>query len=103
VSGRSRHKVKMGLTEEEYAALRGEADRTGMPMVVLLREAFFGESPAVKLLREALFLRQNGERPPGGSENWHDWDLAAELFLRGLLPPEPQEPNQQETTTEEEA
>lgn len=43
---------------------------------------------AVTLLREALFLRQNGERPPGGSETWHDWDRRAERFLRGLLPPE---------------
>lgn len=46
-------------------------------------------SPAVKLLEEALFLRQNGEYPPGGRENWRDWDDKAERFLRGLLPAEP--------------
>jgi hypothetical protein len=44
--------------------------------------------PAVKLLEEALFLRMNGERPPGGTSNWRDWDSRAEVFLRGLLPPE---------------
>jgi hypothetical protein len=46
------------------------------------------ESPAVKLLEEALFLRTNGEYAPGGTNNWHDWDSRAEVFLRGLLPPE---------------
>jgi hypothetical protein len=45
-------------------------------------------TPAVRLLEEALFLRQNGEYAPGGRENWHDWDREAETFLRGLLPPE---------------
>ena len=39
------------------------------------------------LLEEALFIRQNGERAPGGSENWRDWDLKAETLLRGLLAP----------------
>lgn len=43
---------------------------------------------AIVLLEQALFLRQNGERPPGGNETWHDWDGRAERFLRGLLPPE---------------
>lgn len=47
---------------------------------------------AVELLKEAHFLRQNGEYAPGGNENWHDWDLKAELFLRSLLPPETEEP-----------
>jgi hypothetical protein len=46
------------------------------------------ESPAVGLLKEALFLRMNGEYAPGGNENWHSWDDRAERFLRGLLPPE---------------
>ena len=47
-----------------------------------------GKPPAVALLEEALFLRANGEYAPGGNENWHDWDLKAETFLRSLLPPE---------------
>jgi hypothetical protein len=46
------------------------------------------KSPAVRLLEEALHLRMNGERAPGGNETWRDWDLRAETFLRGLLPPE---------------
>lgn len=46
------------------------------------------KAPAVLLLEEALFLRQNGAHAPGGRENWQDWDRKAETFLRGQLPPE---------------
>ena len=45
-------------------------------------------TPAVKLLEEALHLRQHGERAPGGNETWSSWDERAEQYLRGLLPPE---------------
>lgn len=48
--------------------------------------------PEIALLEEALHLRMNGEYAPGGNENWHDWDLRAEVFLRGLLPPEAGDP-----------
>lgn len=48
--------------------------------------------PAVKLLEEALHLRMNGEYAPGGTNNWHDWDNQAEVFLRSLLPPEAEGP-----------
>jgi hypothetical protein len=41
---------------------------------------------AIRLLTEALHLRMNGERAPGGNETWADWDKSAEEFLRGLLP-----------------
>lgn len=42
-------------------------------------------APEVRaLLEEALFLCQNGERAPGGRENWRDWGTKAELALRGL-------------------
>ena len=37
---------------------------------------------AISLLEEALHLRQNGERAPGGNETWRDWDRRAEVFLR---------------------
>lgn len=49
---------------------------------------------AVKLLEAALFLRANGERPPGAprddpqAETWGRWDRDAERFLRSLLPPD---------------
>jgi hypothetical protein len=46
------------------------------------------KSPPLKLLEEALFLRQNGEYAPGGNENWHSWDGKAERLLMGMLPPE---------------
>lgn len=43
------------------------------------------DDEAVRLLEEALHLRQNGERAPGGTETWRDWDRAAERFLRARL------------------
>ena len=49
------------------------------------------ESPAIELLKDALFLRMNGERPPGHSEaTWRKWEREAEVFLRSLLPPDPE-------------
>jgi hypothetical protein len=42
--------------------------------------------PGIALLEEALHLRMNGERAPGGNETWRDWDLRTETFLRSLLP-----------------
>jgi histidine triad (HIT) family protein len=41
---------------------------------------------SLALLEEAFFIRQHGERAPGGTENWRDWDLKTELYLRGRLP-----------------
>ena len=43
---------------------------------------------AIKLLEDALFLRMNGERPPGAppqdpvAETWADWERRTETFLR---------------------
>ena len=49
------------------------------------------KTPAVALLEDALFLRMNGERPPGHSEaTWRKWEREAEVFLRSLLPPDPE-------------
>ena len=50
-----------------------------------------GGDTAIRLLEEALFLRMNGERPPGAphdnpeAETWRDWDRKAEAFLRTEL------------------
>lgn len=38
---------------------------------------------AVKLLEYALHLRRHGERAPGGTETWAQFDRDAETFLRG--------------------
>lgn len=46
------------------------------------------DDEAIRLLEEALHLRMNGERAPGGTETWRDWDRKTEVFLRSLLPPE---------------
>lgn len=43
------------------------------------------DGEAVRLLEEALHLRQNGERAPGGTETWRDWDRKVERFLRDAL------------------
>lgn len=97
-SQRRRHVAKVKLTDEEYAALQTEADRTGTPVAALFRKAFFGEPgatpkpPAIALLEDALFLRVNGERPPGHPEaTWRAWEREAEVFLRSLLPPDPED------------
>jgi predicted house-cleaning noncanonical NTP pyrophosphatase (MazG superfamily) len=37
------------------------------------------------LVAEAFHLRQNGERAPGGSETWRDWERKAERYLRGEI------------------
>lgn len=37
---------------------------------------------AFALLRQAHHLRTHGERAPGGSETWADWDRQAETLLR---------------------
>lgn len=43
-------------------------------------------APLTRLAEGALFLRQNGERPPGGSETWHHWDRQAERVLHSTQP-----------------
>ena len=40
------------------------------------------DDEAIRLLEEALHLRQNGERAPGGNETWAQWERNAEEFLR---------------------
>jgi hypothetical protein len=42
------------------------------------------DGEAVRLLEEALHLRMNGERAPGGTETWHDWERRAEKALRDI-------------------
>jgi hypothetical protein len=44
-------------------------------------------APLTRLAEDALFMRQHGERAPGGSETWRDWDFRAEALLRGTMPP----------------
>jgi hypothetical protein len=34
------------------------------------------------LIEYAFHLRQYGERAPGGSETWREWDVNAEIWLR---------------------
>jgi hypothetical protein len=43
------------------------------------------EDTAIRLLEEALHLRRNGERAPGGNETWADWTRRSERFLRERL------------------
>lgn len=37
-----------------------------------------------RLVEEAFTIRMYGERAPGGSENWADWERKAEETLRSL-------------------
>lgn len=41
-------------------------------------------STATQLIRYAVHLRMHGERAPGGTETWQQFDRDAEAFLRGL-------------------
>lgn len=56
-----------------------------------MTEPISTEAAAVRLVEEALFLRTNGERPPGAprddltAETWAGWDRRAEVFLRARL------------------
>lgn len=38
----------------------------------------------IALVDEALAIRMYGERAPGGTENWADWDIKAEAEMRGI-------------------
>jgi hypothetical protein len=68
----------------------GPAERTAYVQFTPAGRKYFlsgpYQSPLMKLAEDALFLRQNGERPPGGNENWRDWEREAEVLLRSLLP-----------------
>jgi hypothetical protein len=44
------------------------------------------KAPLAKLAEDALFLRQNGERAPGGHETWGEWEARAEQVLRSTYP-----------------
>lgn len=70
---------KSGVVERTCLAWLTEPGR-----VTALSYAY--RTPAVKLLEEALHLRQHGERAPGGNGTWRDWDERAEQYLRQLLP-----------------
>lgn len=43
------------------------------------------------LLKDALFLRMYGERPPGAprddlkAETWSEWDVRCETYLRSMV------------------
>lgn len=40
---------------------------------------------AQDLVKYAHHLRMYGERAPGGNENWSDWEVVAEDYLRALV------------------
>ena len=73
-----------------YAAALGEA-KTLLRALAAITERLAGDeqahlaaesATAVTLLGDAMHLRVNGERAPGGNETWPDWDRKAEAFLR---------------------
>lgn len=57
-------------------------------MSARLRRVEQERDEATRLLQYALHLRMHGERAPGGSETWAEFDRRCEAFLRGL-PPRP--------------
>lgn len=93
------------MRRTEGAPVGQHCDVTGLPEVNCGHCADFhdylrrenlppnAEDAAVRLLDDALFLRMNGERPPGAprdnpkAETWADWDRRTEGFLRALRVP----------------
>lgn len=76
-----------------FRACEGYCDCLGHDDLAILEveEALPQAEAANQLLKDALFLRQFGERPPGApadprGETWGDWDVRAERFLRSLIP-----------------
>jgi hypothetical protein len=71
----------------------GGDDTNDLPPVRYLIEGYAppGDRQAAKLVEQAYFLRQNGERPPGAprddqaAETWGEWERRAEAFLRERL------------------
>jgi hypothetical protein len=85
LAGRGLVHWKAGIVERTCLAWLTEPGRAAA-----LSEAY--RTPAVRLLEDALFLRMNGERPPGHAEaTWRAWEPKAEAFLRSLLPPDPED------------
>lgn len=84
--GEYERRIVLRLTDEPVAcaavaAVIRRARETG----TTAREARMADGEAIRLLEEALHLRANGERAPGGNETWRDWDRKAERFLRARL------------------
>lgn len=80
--------VAITVTDDDEPAVRAFLAKCGKTMAAVWEPVALDRGTAVKLLEEALFLRINGERAPGGDENWPDWDRKTERYLRGLLPPD---------------
>lgn len=71
----------------EAASTREGIPGTGPMMAALVAVApdiaAQSHDAARRLVEDALHLRTVGERAPGGTETWADWDRRAEAFLRG--------------------
>ena len=65
----------MAFAAQTITLIRARRERDG------LRRAL---ADATRLLEFAMHLRSYGERAPGGSETWQEFDRAAEVFLRSL-------------------
>ena len=75
--------VGLVTTTEIAEAIGATVNARGIPLPA-------SNDPGHRLLEEALFLRVNGERPPGAprdnpkAETWAEWDRRCEEFLRSL-------------------
>jgi hypothetical protein len=49
-----------------------------------LRDELITGRGAIELLRYALHLRMSGERAPGGTETWREFDQRTETLLRAI-------------------
>ncbi len=76
-SASSRHACWLNCHENSLTA--DQAEQLAGMLTAFAAE--YRERP-VRLIEEALHLRMNGERAPGGNETWADWDRRAEQYLR---------------------
>lgn len=72
-----------GASQADLTGAEGERDAIGVKLV-----------EAIRLLEYALHLRQHGERAPGGTETWAEFDQCAETFLRQRQDPAAHQPTE---------
>jgi len=96
-----RTKAIQDCTERHFVTLRERAERAEAELDRLKAEVREYQQANTKLqqlnvwrtdernrllvlIRDAMTIRMYGQRAPGSTENWADWDRAAETELRGL-------------------
>lgn len=70
------------FAEQTLVLVKARRERDSLARRLAVR--WEAQSAAVALVQYALHLRMHGERAPGGTETWAEFDRRAEEFLRSL-------------------